>query len=71
MLAGRLEKELPEPPAEARIQYLFRLILGRSPLPAEIDIGQELLRQVTPANANAWERYIHLLLCTNEFLYVD
>ena len=68
-IAARLEKEMPAAAADSKIRHLFRLIFGRFPTPPEIEIGQELLRQV--AIPNAWDRYCQLLLCTNEFLYVD
>ncbi len=68
-LAQRCETAAAEP--DARMRHLYRLALGRSPTPNEIEIGRELLHQVAPPSYNAWERYCHLLLCTNEFLYVD
>ncbi len=70
-LAQRLESETADTDPEGRVRYLYRLILGRPSTPREIAIGLELLRQAPPPNYNAWERYCHLLLCTNEFLYVD
>ena len=68
-LAQRLATETADP--DARMRHLYRLILGRPPTSREVDIGRDMLRQAPPPNYNAWERYCHLLLCTNEFLYVD
>jgi Protein of unknown function (DUF1553)/Protein of unknown function (DUF1549) len=70
-LAARILKETPANP-EARIEHLYSLALGRPPSKAEIDLGTELL---APANDSGGpdplERYCLLILCTNEFLYVD
>jgi hypothetical protein len=70
-LAQRLDKETPAANAEDKIRHLYRLVLGRLPTPREIELGVGLLRQEPPPGYNAWERYCQLLLCTNEFLYVD
>jgi hypothetical protein len=70
-LAQRLDKETKSALPEDRIRHLYRLVLGRLPTPREIEVGLGLLRQEPPAGYNSWERYCHLLLCTNEFLYVD
>jgi hypothetical protein len=70
-LAQRVEMEVATPDADARIRHLYRLVQGRPPTPRELEIGRELVRQAPPANYNALERYCHLLLCTNEFLFVD
>jgi hypothetical protein len=70
-LAQRLETVPIAPAPDAGIRQVYRLILGRAPTPREVEIGRDLLRQAAPANYNAWERYCQLLLCTNEFLYVD
>jgi hypothetical protein len=69
-LAQRIEKERAGA-TDARILYLYRLLLGRLPTPREIEVGSEQLRQPPPPNYTVWERYCHLLLCANEFLYVD
>jgi hypothetical protein len=70
-LAARVLKETPANP-EARIKKLYALALGRPPSKAEIDLGAGLL---APANDSGGpdplERYCLLILCTNEFLYVD
>jgi hypothetical protein len=70
-LAQRIATETATAEPDTRMDHLYRLALGRPPTPREIEIGRELLHQVPPPNYNAWERYCHLLLCTNEFLYVD
>jgi hypothetical protein len=67
-LAARVAREAPEGD-EARIRRLYTLALGRLPTRAEIDLGAQLL--APRGDANPWERYCHLILCTNEFVYLD
>lgn len=66
-LAARVVREAPQGD-EARIRFLYTLILGRPPTRVERDIGRELLAAEA---GNSLERYCRLLLCTNEFLYLD
>ena len=70
-LAQRLDKETKSASPEDKIRHLYRLVLGRLPTPREVEVGLDVLRQTPPPNYNSWERYAHLLLCSNEFLYVD
>jgi Protein of unknown function (DUF1553)/Protein of unknown function (DUF1549)/Planctomycete cytochrome C/Concanavalin A-like lectin/glucanases superfamily len=54
---------------DARIQRLYAIALGRPPTRGEIEIGLRLLtpdREVDP-----WERYCQIVLCSNEFIYLD
>jgi hypothetical protein len=67
-LAARVAREAPAG-VEARIRRLYALALGRPPTQAELDLALQLLAPV--AGADPWERYCHLILCTNEFVYVD
>ena len=54
---------------QARIGRLYALALGRPPSQSELELG---LRLLSPDDAvDSWERYCHLILCQNEFLYVD
>jgi len=67
-LAARVAREAPGG-NEDRIRHLYGLVLGRPASPKEIDLG---LRLVDPSRGkDAWERYCLLILCTNEFVYVD
>ncbi len=63
-----------------RINWLYRQLYGRSPNAPETNLGLkalELARAQSPAtkettaNELAWEQYCQLLLCANEFMYVD
>ncbi|HEX3147731.1 MAG TPA: DUF1553 domain-containing protein [Gemmataceae bacterium] len=67
-LAARVARESSTDP-QARIEWLYALVLGRPPTSAELELGKQLLTQSD--KAGAWERYCHLLLCANEFIYVD
>ena len=65
-LAARIAKEAPTT-TEGRIGHLYALTLGRPPTKAETDLGTKLL----VGGADSLERYCLLILCTNEFLYVE
>src|SRR5262249_37716461 len=67
-LAARVAREAP-PGNEARIHRLYALLLGRLPPRTELALGERLVLPVE--GVDPWERYCHLILCTNEFVYVD
>jgi hypothetical protein len=55
-----------------RIELAYRLLYGRPPLAKELEIGQAFLARAANLGADAaWVDYAHLLLCTNEMIYVD
>jgi hypothetical protein len=54
----------------ARIDRAYRLLYGRPPQAAEVDLGLSLVAGNVPAE-QAWQEYCHVLLCANEFIYVD
>jgi hypothetical protein len=68
-LATRVSREAPAN-TEARIRQLYKLALGRQPTKAEIDLGEKQLAPVL-GGSDPLVRYCLLILCTNEFLYVD
>jgi Protein of unknown function (DUF1553)/Protein of unknown function (DUF1549)/Planctomycete cytochrome C len=68
-LAGRLERELPAGSDSDRIDRLYEITLNRRPTPQERDIGKALI--AGHGGQDSWARYCHVLLCTNEFIYVD
>jgi len=68
-LAARVTREVPSSDNDERINYLYRLALGREPTATEIAIGRQLI--VDPDVQHPWTRYCRLILCTNEFIYVD
>jgi hypothetical protein len=67
-LAGCVAREAPDG-RPARIRHLYALVLGRRPSKAEVELGERLL--AASGDASTWERYCHLILCTNEFVYLD
>jgi hypothetical protein len=72
-LAKRIMREGPAD-EQAKIERLYLLLFGRSPGEREIRIGRAVLanaRQHGAAEEAAWERYGQVLLCANEFVYVD
>jgi hypothetical protein len=52
----------------ARLQVAYELLYGRRPLAEEERIGLGLL---AAAGERGWEEHCQVLLCANEFLYVD
>jgi hypothetical protein len=67
-LAERLSRDVPQDET-ARIDYAYRLLFARSPSEEEIKISRKLLDQSD--KTAAWVDLAHLLLCSNEFVYVD
>jgi mono/diheme cytochrome c family protein len=57
-------KDLPR-----RVEYLHRLLYGRSAAGAEIDLARVFLGD--RPSQTAWERYAQALLLANEFVFVD
>ncbi len=66
-LAARVEKEAPGEDPATKIDWLYRTLFARPPAADEIDIGKSLVA----SNGNGWPAYCHILLCANEFMYVD
>ena len=54
----------------ARIQRAYTLLYGRPPLDEEVKIGLDFLGRGGDQE-KAWEEYCQVLLCSNEFIYVD
>jgi hypothetical protein len=67
-LADRLFREEPGQ-TEDRIRRLYALALGRPPAPAEIELGLRILE--SEKRSERWPHYCHLILCENEFVYLD
>jgi hypothetical protein len=66
LLAERVIKEGP-PDSRGKIDWLYRLLYGRPAADRETEIGISVVR----AGGDAWQRYCQVLLCANEFLYID
>lgn len=50
---------------EAKLEHVYRRLLGRPPAARETELAKSYL-----ANAS-WGDLLHVLLCTNEFIYVE
>ena len=63
-----------EPQAD-KIKQLYRTLFQREPTSLEIEVGSQYIMSAqqshTPDNLAPWARYAQLLLCTNEFEFID
>ncbi|MBX9791223.1 MAG: PSD1 and planctomycete cytochrome C domain-containing protein [Pirellulales bacterium] len=70
-LAARLLKEVSSDDG-ARLKYAYRLLFGRLPSEDEVAVARGILQS---GGANdpvaAWADLAHVLLCSNEFVYLD
>ncbi|HZV05519.1 MAG TPA: hypothetical protein VE999_10580 [Gemmataceae bacterium] len=55
---------------ETRINRVYHLLYGRPPTAEEINFGRDFLQRAN-GGGKAWQEYAEILLCANEFLYVD
>jgi hypothetical protein len=70
-LADRVIRDEPKDET-ARIQRLFELAFARRITTDEMKIGQQLLARPRKGGAEtAWRELAHVLLCSNEFVYLD
>jgi hypothetical protein len=53
-----------------RIERVYILLYGRPPGAEELQVGLEFLGRDGAAEG-IWEEYCQVLLCANEFIYVD
>ena len=67
-LAERL-MEIPSDGVEERIVSAYEIALGRNPEVEEIQLAQSFLER--PASSEAWIDFCHVLLNTNEFIYIN
>ncbi len=71
-LTKRLVKEAPAKDRE-RIDWLYQNLYGRPANKQEIQLGERWLAQarIDAKEMDAWEQYCQVLICANEFIYVD
>ncbi|MFM2095357.1 MAG: hypothetical protein RIS70_2481 [Planctomycetota bacterium] len=70
-LAERLAREVPQDDT-ARIGRAYRLLFGRGPVDAEVAVAKQILAAGDPAvPGSGWIDLAHVLLCSNEFIYID
>jgi hypothetical protein len=68
------EKLLADVPTgkQSQIERAYLTLYGRSATDSEITIAKDFLAAAARRHpATAWNEYIHVLLCANEFCYVD
>ncbi|MFN0198335.1 MAG: PSD1 and planctomycete cytochrome C domain-containing protein [Planctomycetaceae bacterium] len=74
-LAERLIREVPgdSPESEmARIQLTYQLLFARPATEEELAIARLIVSQgATPGDTTGWTDLAHVLLCSNEFVYID
>jgi hypothetical protein len=71
-LARRIIRARADEAGQVRKVYL--ILFGRLPSAEEVQIGREFLARAAKSAKTreaAWEEYCQVLLCTNEFIYVD
>jgi hypothetical protein len=69
-LANRLKAEAPTDP-ESRIRRAYLLVYGRPATDRQVRQALAFLAGDQPAAEEAWVQYAHVLLSSNEFLFVD
>lgn len=69
-LLRRLESEAPEP-GPARVERAYRLLFSRPPSSEERELGLAFTTGGAEPAAARWERYLQVLLMSNELLYRD
>jgi len=67
--AKALAKRLDGTPMAPAIERGYALLYGRMPTSDEVRVGLELLGEKPPEVA--WAEYCQVLMCANEFLFVD
>ncbi len=63
---------LETPDDDIRLRHLYPILFGRDPLLEEVEIARGLLSAGDGSTRlDAWTDLAHVLLCSNEFVYVD
>ena len=55
----------------SRVEHTYQLLYAREPDREEMQVALEFLRQPESNAMTRWEQYAHMLLASNEMLYVD
>ena len=72
-LAQRLTRE-SQTDDRGKIERLYQLLYGRPPTAQEAEVGLAAVASTSSdasAITDAWDQYCQVLLCANEFIYVD
>ncbi len=59
------------PDAPGRVRWAYETIFGRAPKANELQQSQEFLRKFGKETDTPWKSYIHAMLSSNPFLFVD
>jgi hypothetical protein len=69
--AARLQRDVPDD-AQSRIARAYELLYARPPTDAERQIALQIVGPVdAPTAGQGWVDLAHVLLCSNEFVYID
>ena len=72
--SGHLAKRLLHEVADdelRRIDWAWQVLFARPARQEELQISRRLLNQGGAGTESAWSDLVHVLLCSNEFIYVD
>jgi hypothetical protein len=69
-LAERIQSEVPDHQTN-RIRFAWRLLFGREVTNEELDVTSKLIALNGNDPNAAWIDLCHVLLCSNEFIYLD
>ena len=69
LLAGRAMAE-GGADLSPRVAWLYRTLYSRDPTPAEVAVAERVIGGGVQDRA-AWQQYAQVLMCANEFVYVD
>ena len=59
-------------PGEAeRVDHCYQMLFGRHVQPEELEIARTIIASGGQGSADGWNDLLHVLLCSNEFVYVD
>jgi hypothetical protein len=71
LLAERLARDVPAD-GVVRIRRAYQLLFAREPTPEELRLNSKFLNEAGRHGASAaWLDLAHVLLCSNEFVYLD
>ena len=56
---------------KSQVQQAYRLIFGREPETAELQIALQFLRKPAKGEMSRWEQLAQILLASNEMMYLD
>ena len=53
----------------AKVKRLYKILFARHPVESEVVFAKKYLGENT--NAATWQNFVHALLLTNEFSFID